>query len=174
MKLTKLKVQRWCGTYTQWNVTQPPAMKKKWNCAICRDVDGPRDGHTEWISQKKKEVLYLNAYMWNLEKWYRWTYLQSWKRYTDLENKHMDTKGGHVGRDALGDWDWHTYAAMYKIDHEWEPTAQRRKPCLVLCGDLDRKEIQKRGDVCMCIADSLCCTVENNTTLYNHYTPIKI
>ena len=32
----------------------------------------------------------------------------------------------------------------------------------VLCGDLNRKEIQKRGDICICIADSLCCTVENN------------
>ena len=32
--------------------------------------------------------------MWNLEKWYRWTYLQSRNRDTDVENKHMDTKGG--------------------------------------------------------------------------------
>ena len=35
----------------------------------------------------------------------------------------------------------------------------------VLCGDLNGKEIQKRGDICICIADSLCCTVETNTTL---------
>ena len=27
------------------------------------------------------------------------------------------------------------------------------------------KEIQKRGDVCVCIADSLCCTEETNRTL---------
>ena len=32
----------------------------------------------------------------------------------------------------------------------------------MLCGDLNGKEIQKRGDTCICIADSLCCTVENN------------
>ena len=32
--------------------------------------------------------------MWNLEKWYRWTYLQSSNRDTDAENKCMDTKGG--------------------------------------------------------------------------------
>ena len=30
-----------------------------------------------------------------------------------------------------------------------------------LCGDLNRKEIQKRGHM----ADSLCCTTETNTTL---------
>ena len=31
--------------------------------------------------------------MWNLEKWYRRSYLQSRNRDTDVENKRMDTKG---------------------------------------------------------------------------------
>ena len=31
--------------------------------------------------------------MWNLEKWYRWTGLQGRNRDTDVEEKHMDTKG---------------------------------------------------------------------------------
>ena len=35
----------------------------------------------------------------------------------------------------------------------------------VLCGDLNGNEIQKRGDMCIHIAGSLCCTVEINTTL---------
>ena len=35
----------------------------------------------------------------------------------------------------------------------------------VLCGDLDGKEIQRRRDICIHIADSLCCTVETNITL---------
>ena len=30
----------------------------------------------------------------------------------------------------------------------------------MLFGDLNGKEIQKRGDMCTCMADSLCCTVE--------------
>ena len=29
----------------------------------------------------------------------------------------------------------------------------------VLCGDLNEKEIQERGDICIRMADSLCCTV---------------
>ena len=48
------------------------------------------------VSQKEKNK-YINPHMWNLEKWYRQTYLQSRSRDTDIENKHMDTK--------LGDWD---------------------------------------------------------------------
>ena len=32
--------------------------------------------------------------MWNIEKWYRLPYLQSRNRDRDVENKHIDTKGG--------------------------------------------------------------------------------
>ena len=35
--------------------------------------------------------------MWNLEKWYRLTYLQSRNTDTVVENKLTDTKGGRVG-----------------------------------------------------------------------------
>ena len=30
------------------------------NCAICRDVDGPSESHTEW-SQKEKIKYYINT-----------------------------------------------------------------------------------------------------------------
>ena len=35
--------------------------------------------------------------MWNLEKWYRWTYLQSKSRVTDVRKKRMITKMGREG-----------------------------------------------------------------------------
>ena len=57
--------------------------------------------------------------------WYRWSYLQSsisvcvsiWD--TDIENKHMETKGMEGGWDELGNWDWciYTIDTMYKIDN---------------------------------------------------------
>ena len=48
------------------------ANKKELNWVICRAVDGPRDCHTEWSkSESEKLILYINIYMWNLEKWYR-------------------------------------------------------------------------------------------------------
>ena len=44
---------------------------------------------------------------------------------------------------------------------------------LSACNDLDGwdgvggggREFQEGGDICICIADSLCCTAETNTTL---------
>ena len=61
------------------------------------------------VSQKEKK--YINAYVWNLEKWYRWSYLQDRNRDTDIENKYMDTVGWERG------WDWHIYTIdnMYRI-----------------------------------------------------------
>ena len=34
----------------------------------------------------------------------------------------------------------------------------------MLCGDLNGKEIQQRGDICVHVADSLWCTGEGNGT----------
>ena len=43
--------------------------KKEWNWVICSEVNGPRDCHTEWSkSEREKEISYIKAYMWNLEK----------------------------------------------------------------------------------------------------------
>ena len=43
--------------------------EKEQNCVICKDVDGPKDCHTECSkSGKEKQILYIKADMWNLEK----------------------------------------------------------------------------------------------------------
>ena len=94
--------------------------KKEKNWVICRDVDGPRECHTEWSkSEREKWISYINVYMWHLEKWYRWSYLQSRNADTVVENKCMDTKGKGGGWEELGDWDWRIYTidTMYKIDN---------------------------------------------------------
>ena len=42
----------------------------------------------------------MNAYMWNLEKWYRWSYLQNKNRDTVVEGKPMDPNGGKGEEDG--------------------------------------------------------------------------
>ena len=45
-------------------------------------------------SQKgKKQMLYINAYIWNLRKQYWWAYLQGRNRESDVENRLMDIEG---------------------------------------------------------------------------------
>ena len=51
--------------------------------------------YTEWSkSERENQISSINTYMWNLKKWYRWTYLQNRNTDTDVENKHMNTKWG--------------------------------------------------------------------------------
>ena len=45
-------------------------------------------------SAGEKQISYIHAHMWNPEKWYRCSYLQTRNRDTDVEIKVMNTKGG--------------------------------------------------------------------------------
>ena len=46
---------------------------------------------------------HMISHIWNLKKWYKWTYLQSRNRLTNIENKLMVTKGERRGW-KLGVW----------------------------------------------------------------------
>ena len=136
-----------------------PSHRKEWNCAIYIDVDGVKDCHTEWSKSEREKQIYLNTYMWNLEKWYRWSYLQSRNRDTDVESICTDIKGERGGR--LGLIYTLLVPCVKQITHDnilyslWY-----RELCLRDCGDLHGKESSRGGDVCICTADSLCCAVE--------------
>ena len=52
---------------------------------------------------------------------------------------------------------------MYKITNENLYSTGNSTQCSVVT--LNGKEIQKRGHICIHIADSFCCTAETNTTL---------
>ena len=67
--------------------------KKEWNNAICSNMDGPRDCHTEWSKSDWERQIYDITYVWNLKKGYKWIYLQNRNRVADVENKLMVTSG---------------------------------------------------------------------------------
>ena len=52
------------------------------------------------MSEREKQILYINPYMWNLEKWHRRTYFQGKNTDTDVQKAHEDMKGrvGQIGR----------------------------------------------------------------------------
>ena len=41
--------------------------KTEWNNAICSNMDGPRDYHTEWSESEKGQIAYDIMSMWNLK-----------------------------------------------------------------------------------------------------------
>ena len=46
------------------------------NNAICKNMVGPRDGHTKWSkSDTERQISYDVVYVWDLRKGYKWAYL---------------------------------------------------------------------------------------------------
>ena len=68
-------------------------------------MGGLKDYHTKWSkSDRESQISYDMTYMWNLKRWYKWTYLQNRNRLTVVENKLMVTKGEAGERDKLEVW----------------------------------------------------------------------
>ena len=137
--------------------------KKERNWVICRDVDVPRVCHTEGSkSEREKQILYINTYMWNLEKWYRWTYFQGRNRDAGIENGHVDTV-----REGEGGMNWEIRIDIYTLPCVKEIASGNLlystgssalwRPRWVGWGG--GREVQEGGDIC------IHCTAETNTTL---------
>jgi len=60
-----------------WKHERPWIAKAKWS----------------WKNQKEKSKYYI-SYMWNVEKWYRWTYLQSRHWDIDIQSGYLGARGG--------------------------------------------------------------------------------
>ena len=54
--------------------------------------------YTEWSkSERETLILYINAYIWNLERWEQWSYIQGSNRDTDIKNRLLDSVGKGEG-----------------------------------------------------------------------------
>ena len=52
----------------------------------------------EWSkSEKEKQISYINTYVWMLEMWYWWIYLQCSNKDSDIENRLVETMGTGEG-----------------------------------------------------------------------------
>ena len=68
--------------------------KKEHIWVSSNEVVEPRAYYTEWSkSEREKLISHTNAYIWTLERWYWWTYLQGNRGDTDTENRLADTVG---------------------------------------------------------------------------------
>ena len=83
--------------------------------------------HSVLFPKPQNKYCTLTIYV-EFRKRYRWTYLQSRNRDTDIENKHMDTKKGKEW-DELGNWDQHI--------HITDCCCSVTKSCPTLCDPMD-------------------------------------
>ena len=129
LKWLRTGVSPWPGPALSWEPTgagSGPGASVPW-LSICASFTGLRvkteqkseAGFLFWLhhapllnlsaDQETGLVSPNIAYVWNLGKWYRWTYLQNRNRVTDVENKLRVTKGerrGGVNREVeIGRYD---------------------------------------------------------------------
>ena len=77
--------------------------KKEHIWVSANEVDELRVYYIEWSkSEREKQILHFNSYIWKLERWYLWTYFQGISGDTDVENRFMDM--GRWGRERVGQW----------------------------------------------------------------------
>ena len=55
------------------------------------EADEPRACYIK--SEEEKQISYTNVCIWNLEKWYQWTYFQGENRVMGVQNRLVDTAG---------------------------------------------------------------------------------
>ena len=96
------------GMCIWWNITQPSKETKLDHLQWC--------GWTYSLSyrvksERQKQILHINAYIWILEKWYWWTYLQGRNRDADVENRLVDMV---IGRGESGT-NWGSSIDMYTL-----------------------------------------------------------
>ena len=72
--------------------------KKERAWVSSNEVDEPGAYYTEWSkSEREREILYINAYRWNLERRNQWPYMQGSKEDTDVKNRLLDYMGKGKG-----------------------------------------------------------------------------
>ena len=137
------------------------------------EVDEPRAYYTEWnTSERGKQLSYTNTYIWNLKRWYWWTYLQISNGGTNIENRFVDMLGGAGEGGRYGDSNMKTYITICKIDSQWEFAVWLRELKPGLGNNLEGwdaegggRDVQVGGDIGKPMADSCCCLVETKAIL---------
>ena len=100
-------IKKMCYT---WTVEYHSVIKMN-KTAICRDMNGPRVCPTEWSeSEREKQTSYNIAWRGNLEKWYRWTYLNL---VSDVKTNVWLPSWGGGWWNELEEWDRHIYITLY-------------------------------------------------------------
>ena len=104
---------------------------------VSYEVDETITYYTEWNkSERERQIPYINAYVWSLERWYWWSYMQGSKGDTDIKNRLLDSVGEGEGRLL-----WENSIETYKLPYVNQITSESlvyeaEHPKPVLCKNL--------------------------------------
>ena len=113
-----MSIGRWMDTEIWAHIYNGILLSHKNECiwVSADEVDEPRAYSTEWSkSERERQISYINAYIWNLEKYYWWTDFQGRNEDADIEQTCRHSGGRRK-------WDEYieTYITMCKTASQWE------------------------------------------------------
>ena len=113
------------------------------------EVDEPRACYTEWNkSERERQILYINACIWNLERWYQWSYMQGNKGRHRCKEQTFGLSGRRWGWDDLRAYHWNMYITICKTDDQCKSSGWSRGPKASVLGQPRGIEWERRWDGC--------------------------
>ena len=101
------------------------------------EVDEPRASY-RMKSEREKQMSYINAYLWNLERWYWWSYSQSSSGDADIETRLWTRVGGRQERVRWMERVAWKHIRNMQIDSQWKFAVWLQELRLGLCNNLER------------------------------------
>ena len=89
------------------------------------------------------------------------------------ETHRKQTHCCHRGRNSYRLWEGHIHSAIFKMDNQQKPILLHMELCSVLYASLDEREVWRRMDTCICMAESLHSSPEIIKILLIGYTAIQ-
>ena len=100
MGATQISKYRWIDKEAMVHIHNEILLnyKKEHIWVSANEMDGHGAYYTEWSkSERKRQIPYINTYIWNLERWKQWSYIQGSKEDTDVKNTFLDSAGEGAG-----------------------------------------------------------------------------
>ena len=65
----------------------------------------PRAPYTEWSkSERERQIPCINAHVWNLERWYQWSYVQGSNGDRDIKDSVGEGEGGMIWENSIEEY----------------------------------------------------------------------
>ena len=148
-----MSIDKWMDKEAVVHIYNGILLSHKMECiwVSSNEVDEPTACYTEWRkSEREKQISFINAYMWNLERWYWWNCFQASNGDADTENTLMGKSRGRGRRGWDGEKHGHICTTVCKTDSQWEFCCMIQGTQTRLCSNLGGwervEEVQEGGD----------------------------
>ena len=112
-----MSIDRWMDKGVVVHIHSGIFLSHKKECiwVSSNEVDEPRAYYTEQSkSERERQILYISTYIWNLEGWYQWSYIQ--QRRLRCKEQTSGLSGWRRGWDDLREQQRSIFTTLWRMD----------------------------------------------------------